>query len=175
MVTSGLGDSRRSSRSLTSRLHPAVLHRHVQHEWPVQILHLADVVLDIGAVIGNRAIDVGATAHQVAQLAAQAVADRPHLAVAFLERRKMVPGILHVAHGEVVVEFVVEVERLLDVLGIASESSTPGSCRQNRSGTRQMKPASRKFVCMMAHGVVDAPDLHDGDDGAAGRAVGMAI
>src|SRR6476620_1380522 len=69
-------------------LHPAILHRHVQHEWPVQILHLANVVLDIGAVISNRAIDVAATAQQVAKLAAEAVADRTDLAVALLEAGK---------------------------------------------------------------------------------------
>ena len=125
------------------RLHPAVLHRHVQHERPVQVLRLADVVLDIGAVIGDRAIDVGAAAHQVAELAAEAVADRADLAVALRQLLQEVPGVLHVAHAEVVVEIVIEIERLLARRRDCwSDSSTPGSCRQNRSGTRQTKPAS---------------------------------
>ena len=63
-------------------LHPAVLHRHVQHERAVQVLRLDDAVLDVGAVIGHGAVDVGAAAHQVAELAAEAVADRADLAVA---------------------------------------------------------------------------------------------
>ena len=63
-------------------LHPAILHRHVQHEWPVQVLHLLDVVLDVGAIVRDRAIDVGAAAHQIAELAAQAITHRADLAVA---------------------------------------------------------------------------------------------
>ena len=94
------------------RLHPAILHRHVQHEGPMQVLRLADVVLDVGAVIGDRAIDVGAAAHQVAELAAEAVADRADIAVALLQVFQEMPGVHHVAHGEVVVEVVVEIERL---------------------------------------------------------------
>src|SRR5258706_1632949 len=77
-------------------LHPAVLHRHVQHERPVQVLRLANAVLDIGAVIGHRAVDVGAAAHEVAELAPEAVADRADLAVALRQPREMVPGVLHV-------------------------------------------------------------------------------
>ena len=124
-------------------LHPAVLHRHVQHERPVEVLHLLDAVLDVGAVIRDRAVDVGAAAHQVAELAAEAVADRADLAVALRHLLEVMPGVLHVAHAEVVVELVVEIERLLDVgRDCLSDSSTPGSCRQNRSGTRQTKPAS---------------------------------
>jgi uncharacterized phosphosugar-binding protein len=48
----------------------------------MQVRGLADVVLDIGSVVGDRAIDVGAAAHQVAELAAKTVADRPDLAIA---------------------------------------------------------------------------------------------
>src|SRR6266446_10891748 len=61
-------------------LHPAVLHRHVQHEGPVQVLRLADVVLYIRTVIGDRTVDVGAAAHQIAQLAPQAISNRSDLA-----------------------------------------------------------------------------------------------
>src|SRR5262245_33108418 len=99
-------------------LHAAILHRPVQHEWSVSILELPNVVRDIGAVIGNRASDVGAAAQQVAKLAAEAVAVRADLAVTLVEAGKIVPGVLHVAHGEVVVEVVVEVEGLLYVLGV---------------------------------------------------------
>ena len=55
-------------------LHPAIFHRYVQHERPVQVFNFANIVLDVSAVIRDRAVDIGSTAHQVTQLAAKAVA-----------------------------------------------------------------------------------------------------
>ena len=80
-------------------------------------------------------------------------------------------GILHVAHGEVVVEVVVEIERLLDVFGIVigeldARLLPPEQIRHQADESRL-----REFMRVPAHGVVDAPDFHDGDDGAGGRAV----
>ena len=154
-------------------LHPAVLHRHVQHERPMEVLHLADAVLDIGAVVGDRAIDVGAAAHQVAELAAEAVADRADLAVALRDALEVAPDVLHVAHPEVVVEVIVEIERLLHVLGVAvvqldARLLPPEQVRHQADESRL-----GEFVRVAAHGVVDAPDLHDGDDGAGRRPVGI--
>ena len=153
-------------------LHPAILHRHVQHEWPVQILHLANVVLDIGAVIGNRAIDLAATAQQVAKFAAEAVADRTDLAVALLQAGKIVPGVLHVAHGEVVVEVVVEVEGLIYVLGVFVREFDPRLLPPEQIGHQADESGLGEFMCMMAHGVVDTPDLHDRNDRTGRRLVG---
>ena len=62
------------------RLHPLVVQRHVQHERPVKIRCLADVMLDIGSVIGDGAVDIGAAAQHVTKLAAKAVADAADLA-----------------------------------------------------------------------------------------------
>ena len=141
------------------RLHPAVLHRHVQHERPVQVLRLADAVLDIGAVIGDRAVDVGAAAHQVAELAAEAVADRADLAVAFRDasaRYARCPP-CRARRGR-------SRSRSRDRTpssrprGCWSYSSTPGSCRQNRSGTRQTKPASANS-CACARMVSLTPQI----------------
>src|SRR4030095_13492186 len=84
----------------------------MEHERAVKIARFANMVLDVSAVIGDRAGDVRTTAHEIAKLAAQAITDCADLAVAlghgYEERR----GVLHVAHAEVVVEIVVEIERL---------------------------------------------------------------
>src|SRR6267143_913340 len=94
-------------------LHPAVLHRHMQHKRPVQVLRFADVVLYIRTVIGHGAVDVGAAAQEVAELAAQAIADRADLAIAFFHSAEEFRGVLHVANAEVVVEVVIQIEGLL--------------------------------------------------------------
>src|ERR1051326_4720499 len=149
-------------------LHPAVLHRHVQHERAVQVLRLLDAVLDIRAIVGDRAVDLGAAAHQVAELAAQAVADRADLAVALRQLLEEVPGVLHVAHREVVVEVVVEIERLSHVLGIAVRELDAGLLPPEQVGHQADEAGLGELVRVMPHCVVDAPDLHDGDDRAHG-------
>src|SRR5229473_3364414 len=154
------------------RLHPAVLHRHVQHERPVQVLGFADAVLDVGAVVGDGTVDVGTAAHQVTELAAEAVADRADLAVALRTLLQIVPSVLHVAHREVVVEVVVEIERLLDVLRIAVGELDTRLLAPEEIGHEADESRLGELVRVMAHGVVDAPNLHDGDDRARRRLVG---
>jgi hypothetical protein len=44
-------------------LHPSVFHRHMQDERPMKIFRLADAVFNVGAVISDRTVDVGAAAH----------------------------------------------------------------------------------------------------------------
>ncbi len=138
----------------------------------MQIRHFADVVLDVRAVIGHRAIDVGTAAQQVAQLAAQAIAHCTSLAVAPGQARQVFDGILHVAHAELVVEVVVEIERLLSILGIAigqfhARLLTPEQVRHQAHKARL-----GELLRVLAHGVIDAPDFHDGDDAARRRAIG---
>src|SRR5262245_47430688 len=137
----------------------------------MEVLGLADAVLDIGAVVGDRAVDVGAAAHEVAELAAEAVADRANLAVALRQPLQEMPGVLHVAHGEVVVEVVVEIERLLDVFGIVIGELDARLLPPEQIRHQAHEPRLREFMRVPAHGVVDAPDFHDGDDGARRRAV----
>ena len=152
-------------------LHPAILHGHVQHERPVQVLRLLDAVLDIGAVVGDRAVDVGAAAHQVAELAAETVADRADLAVAFRDGLEELTDVFHVLHAEVVVELVVEVEGLLDVLGIVVAELDPGLLPPEQVGHQADEAGFGELAGVLAHRVVDAPDFHDGDDGAGRRLV----
>jgi len=59
----GIGRQAALEQFIDLGLHPAVLHRHVQDEGTMQVLRLANIVLDISAVICDRAVDVGATAH----------------------------------------------------------------------------------------------------------------
>src|SRR3546814_4142981 len=54
----------------------------------------------------------------IAHLAAEAVADRPDLAVAAPDTAQVVHGVFHVLHAEVVVEVVIEVDRPLPVRGV---------------------------------------------------------
>src|SRR5262245_46114528 len=143
----------------------------MQHERPVQVLGLADVVLDIGAIIGDGAVDVGAAAHEVAELTAETVADRTDPAVALGQLLQEMPGILHVAHSEVVIEVVVEIERLLHVLRIVIGELDVRLLPPEEIRYQADESGLREFVRVPAHGVVDAPDFHDGDDGAGGRAV----
>ena len=69
---------------------------------------------------------------------------------------------------EVVIELVVEVEGLLHVLGVVvgeldARLLAPEEIRHQADEARL-----GEFLRVLAHGVVDAPDLHDGDDGARG-------
>src|SRR4029453_7023364 len=112
-----------------------------------------------------------AAAHQVAELAAEAIADGADLAVALRQLLQIVPGVLHVAHGEVVVEVVVEIERLLDVVGIMVGELDAWLLPPEQVGHQADEAGLRELVRVRPHGVVDAPDLHDGDDGAGRRTV----
>src|SRR6185437_9418177 len=153
-------------------LHPAVAHRHVQHEGPMQVRHLANIVLDIGAVIGDGAIDVAAAAHEIAELAAKAVADRADLAVAVCEAAQEGGGVLHVAHTKVVVEIVIEVEGLADMVRIAVGELDSRLLSPEQARHQAYEPRLGEFMGVVAHRVVDAPDLHDGDDGTRRPALG---
>ena len=82
------------------------------------------------------------------------------------------PGVLHVAHREVVVEVVVEIECLPDVLGIVVGKLDAGLLPPEQVGHQADEAGLGELVRMMPHGVVDAPDLHDGDDRADRRPVG---
>src|SRR5258706_8644912 len=152
-------------------LHPAVLHRHVQHERPVQVLRLADVVLYICTVIGHGAVDVGAATQEVAELAAQAIADRADLAVAFLHAAEESRRVLHVAHAEVVVEVVIEIESLLHIRGILVVQLYARLLAPEEVWHEAHEPRFGEFLRMAAHGVVHVPVFHDGDDRARRRLV----
>ena len=154
-------------------LHPAILHRHVQNERTMEILRLDDAVLDVGAVIGHRAVDVGPTAHQVAELAAEAVANRADLAVAHRNFLEAMPSVLHIADAEVVVELVIEIERLLHMVGVRVGEFNAWLLPPEQVGDETHEARFGELVGVMAHGVVDAPDFHDGDDRAHGRLVGI--
>jgi len=52
----------------------------MQNERAVQVFGLADIVLDVSAVISDCTVDIRSAAHQVTQFAAEAVADRADLA-----------------------------------------------------------------------------------------------
>src|SRR6267378_5319656 len=152
-------------------LHPAVLHRHMQHKRPVQVLRFADVVLYIRTVIGHGAVDVGAAAQEVAEFAAQAIADRADLAVAFLHAAEEFRRVLHVAHAEVVVEVVIEIEGLLHVRGIPVVQLYARLLAPEEVWHEAHEPRFGEFLRVAAHGVVHAPDFHDGDDRARRRSV----
>ena len=169
--TSGLGDSRRSSMSLTSACTQRSFIAMCSTNGRCRFFASLDAVLDIGAVIGDRAVDVGAAAHQVAELAAEAVADRADLAVALRNLLQIVPGVLHVAHAEVVVELVIEIERLLHVIGIVVGQLDARLLPPEQVRHEADEAGLGELVGVLAHGVVDAPDFHDGDDRAGGRLV----
>src|SRR5262245_61145548 len=82
------------------------------------------------------------------------------------------PGVLHVPHGEVVVKVVIEIERLVDVLRFVVGKLDAGLLPPEQVRHQADEAGLREFVRVAAHGVVDAPDFHDGDDGAGGRTVG---
>src|SRR5260370_24523402 len=96
-----------------------ILHGHVQQKRAVQIFRLSDVVFDVGAVIGDGAIDIAAAAHEVTKLAAETISNGANLAVALLQSGKVAPRVLHVANRDVVIEIVIKVERLAHMLWIA--------------------------------------------------------
>ena len=85
---------------------------------------------------------------------------------------QIVPGVLHVADGEVVVEVVVEIERLLHVFGIFVGEFDARLLPPEQVRHQADEAGLGEFMRMMAHGVVDAPDFHDGDDRAGRRLVG---
>src|SRR5215211_3516488 len=132
-------------------LDPAVAQRHVQHERPMQIGCLANVMLDIGAVIGDRAVDVGAAAHQVAELAAEAIADRAHPAVALLQSFEIRARVFHVADREVVVEIVVEIERLAHVVGIVIRELDARLLAPEQVGHQADEAGFCEFMGVVAH------------------------
>src|SRR5262249_11158328 len=138
----------------------------------MQVLHLADVMLDVGAVVGGSAIEIGAAAHEIAELAAKAVADRADLAIALRQALEKGPGILHVADREVVVEVVIEVERLLHVIGVAVAELEAGLLPPEQVRDQADESRFGKLMRVAAHGVVAAPDLHEGDVGGVRGAIG---
>src|SRR5262249_54579551 len=104
----------------------------------------------------------GAAAHEVAELAAETVADRADLAVALRQPLQKMPRVLHVAHGEVVVEVVVEIERLLHVFGIVVGELDARLLPPEQIRHQADESGLREFMRVPAHGVVDAPDFHSG-------------
>ena len=112
---------------------------------PVQIARFADVVLDVGAVVRDRAIDIGAAAHEIAQLAAEAVTDRADLAVAFRQAFQVFPGVDHVLNAKVVVEIVVEIERFLHVLGVGVGKLDAGLLPPEEIGYEAHEARFREF------------------------------
>jgi hypothetical protein len=83
-----------------------------------------------------------------------------------------VPSVLHVADAEVVIELVIEIERLLHMGRLAIGQLDARLLAPEQVGDETHEPRFGELVGVVAHGVVDAPDLHDGDDGAGRRAVG---
>jgi hypothetical protein len=81
------------------------------------------------------------------------------------------PGVLHVADAEVVVELVVEIEGLLHMSRVAVRKLDAGLLPPEQVRHQAYEPRFGELMGMMPHGVVDAPDLHDGDDGAGRRTV----
>src|SRR5260221_10236249 len=138
----------------------------------MQVPCFADVVFYIRTVIGHRAVDVGAAAHEVAQFSAEAVTDRAHLAVAFGHVFQVHPRVLHVAHAEVVVEIIVEIERLLHVFGVPVVQLDARFLAPEEVGHEAHESGLGEFLRVAAHGVVHAPYFHDGDDCAGGGAFG---
>src|SRR6266581_6834949 len=152
-------------------LYPPIFQGHMQHKRPVQVLRFADVVLYIRTVIGHGAVDVGAAAQEVAELAAQAIADRADFTVAFLHVAEEFRCVLRVAHAEVVVEVVIEIEGLLHVRGIPVVELDARLLAPEEVGHEAHEPRLGEFLRVAAHGVVHAPDFHDGDDRARRRSV----
>src|SRR6185436_6848999 len=98
-----------------------------------------------------------AAAHEVAELPSQAVADRADFAAALRYFLQVVPDVLHVAHAEVVVEVVIEIERLLHILRIAvveldARLLPPEQVRDQADESRL-----GELMRMPPHRVVDAP------------------
>ena len=98
-------------------LDPFVIQRHVQHERPVQVRGFADVVFDIGAVIGDRAVDIGTAAQHVTKLAAEAVPHSTGFYAAGIIAEEF-NGFLHILDAIIVVELVIEIECLRYVVGV---------------------------------------------------------
>src|SRR5205814_810055 len=124
------------------------------------------------AVVGHRAVDVGAAAHEIAELAAEAIAHRADLAVAFGHVLQDRGRSLHAAHGEVVLEIVVEIERLFHVFGIRVVQFDSRLLAPEQVRHEAYESGLGKLLRVTPHGVVHAPDFHDGDDGARGGVLG---
>src|SRR5947207_14149835 len=58
------------------------------------------------------------------------------------------------------------------MIRVAVGKLDPGLLAPKQVGDETDKAGLREFVCVMAHGVVDAPDFHDRNDGAGGHTVG---
>ena len=79
-------------------LHPAILHRHVEHERAVEVLRLDDVVLDVSVKEEACPFDLAPTSSTTATLA---FGDA--LAIALLDKRKFTPeefAMYHPAHDK---------------------------------------------------------------------------
>src|SRR5882672_10890100 len=99
-------------------------------------------------------------------------ADRSDLAAAFRYGLQVRLDVLHVAHPEVVVEVVVEVEGLLHVLGVSVVELDAGLLAPEEIGDEAHEPDLRELLRVTPHGVVYAPNLHDGDDRRRRRSLG---
>src|SRR5262249_5103242 len=64
-----------------------------------------------------------------------------------------------------------EIERLLHVLGIVIGKLDAGLLSPEQVGHQADEAGLGELVRVRPHGVVDAPDLHDRDDGAGRRAI----
>src|SRR6267154_1971851 len=93
------------------------------------------------------------------------------LAVAFLHAAEEFRSVLHVAHAEVVVEVVIEIEGLFDVARVFIVELDARFLAPEEVGHEAHEPRFGEFLRMAAHGVVHAPDFHDGDDRARRRLV----
>ncbi len=136
----------------------------MQHEGLRQVVGLADDVFDIGAVVADRTVDVGARAHEEAHLAAQAIADRADLSVPALDPAQVVHGLFHVPGAQVVVEPVVAVERRHPVVRVVGIEDHVRPQPPEQVGHEADIARLGEFVGVRLHRVVDAPDLHDRDD-----------
>src|SRR5262249_31306543 len=70
-------------------------------------------------------------------------------------------------------EVVVEIERLADVGGIMVGELDAGLLAPEQVRHQADEAGLGELVSMVAHRIVDAPDLHDGDDGAGRGAIGQ--
>ena len=138
----------------------------------MQVRRFANAMFDIGAVIGHGAIDIGAAAHQVTELAAETVPDRTDLAVAFGQLLQIGARVLHIPNRQVVIEIVVEIEGFLDVIRIFVGELDARLLPPEEIRHETNEAGLGEFMGMMAHGVVDAPYFHDRNDCTGRRLIG---
>ena len=86
----------------------------MQHEWAVEVAYLANFMLDVGAVVGDGAVDFRSTAHQIAKLAPETISDGADPLVTLGKCLEVSSRILHVLDALIEVETVIQVEGLLD-------------------------------------------------------------